>query len=197
MKILLLNGSPRREGTVARLLAAIAAEAEGRAEVETIHVADLAVAPCRGCMACRSRLRCVLPEDGAQRVLESIRSCDALVVGAPCYWGNVPGQLKVLFDRIVYGLMGESPRGIPVPLHRGKRAAVVTACTTPWPFNRLFKQSSGTAGALREILKWSGFRTVACIEKGGTRLHPDITPRELRKCQSAARRLMGRRRATH
>lgn len=26
-------------------------------------------------------------------------------MGAPCYWGNIPGQMKLLFDRIVYGMM--------------------------------------------------------------------------------------------
>ena len=137
--MLLLNASPRPAGRVARWLAAIesAARADGFC-TETLRVADLSVQPCRGCMACRQSGRCVLPADDAQRTLAILKEADALVVGTPCYWGNVPGQLKVLLDRMVYGMMGESRRAVPVPLMQGKRAAVVATCSTPWPFNRWF-----------------------------------------------------------
>ena len=111
-----------------------------------------------------------------------------LLIGSPCYWGNMPGTLKVLFDRMVYGLMGESPRGMPRPLHKGKRAILITACTTPWPFNVWFRQSRGTVRALREILRWSGFRVVKSIERGGTKTRP-LTERDLEKCRRAVRKL--------
>ena len=45
----------------------------------------------------------------AQRTLQKIQWADVLIVGSPCYWGNMNGHLKVVFDRIVYGMMGESP----------------------------------------------------------------------------------------
>ena len=132
------------------MLAAVREEAEERGfDVTCLSVSDLKVAPCTGCMVCRSRLSCVLPKDDAQRVLGLIEACDVLVVGAPCYWGNMPGQLKVLFDRIVYGMMGESASGIPKPLHKGKKAILVAACTTPFPFNILFGQSQGVVRALK------------------------------------------------
>ena len=108
-------------------------------------------------MVCRRSLQCVLPDDDAQRVLELMKWCDAVVVGAPCYWGNMNGHMKVVFDRIVYGMMGESPKGIPQALHKGKKAVIVSTCSTPWPFNIWFNQTRGVVKALREILKWSGF----------------------------------------
>lgn len=167
-------------------------ESEARrwgADTDYIHVTSLQVHPCTGCMKCRTSLACVLPVDDAQRVLALLEECDALVVGAPCYWGNMPGQLKVLFDRMVYGMMGESRRGMPLPLHKGKKAVLVSACTTPWPFNVWFNQSHGTVRALREILKWSGFRILSIIEKPGTKRHPDLTDRDERKCGKAIRKL--------
>lgn len=164
------------------------AERNGHA-TDVVRVSDLHVAPCRGCMACRSKLACVLPEDDAQRVLEKIRWCDAIVVGAPCYWGNIPGALKTLFDRIVYGMMGESRWGIPVPLHKGKKAIVVATCTTPWPFNILANQTRGVRRALKEILGYSGFRLVKTIQKGGTKNGKPVGERELERCRKAVRRL--------
>lgn len=163
------------------------AEACGH-EVWLEWVSNLHVRFCTGCMKCRASGHCILPEDDAQRILSLIREADGLIVGAPCYWGNMPGTLKVLFDRMVYGLMGESPKGMPCPLHKGKRALLVVTCTTPWPFSIWFRQSRGTVRALREILRWSGFRIVKAIERGGTRTHP-LTERDLEKCRKAVRRL--------
>ena len=102
-KILIINGSPRKNGNISKMLEAIKEETEKQgANVSAVHVHDLQVRPCNGCMSCRKNLACVLPEDGAQSTLRLINSCDVLVIGAPCYWGNLPGELKILFDRIVY-----------------------------------------------------------------------------------------------
>lgn len=191
MKVLLINGSPREQGNVSRMLSLIESEAKRLGvEVYSIRVANLQVRPCIGCMKCRASLACIFPEDDAQRTLALLHEADALVVGAPCYWGNMPGQLKVLFDRMVYGMMGESPRGIPLPLHKGKKAILVSTCTTPWPFNVWFRQSRGTVRALREILKWSGFRIVSVIEKPDTKRHPDLTDRDMKRCRKAIRKLL-------
>lgn len=193
MKILILNASPRRRGHVSGMLDIVKDAAEaGGAEVNVVRVADLNVKPCTGCMSCRSTLKCALPEDDAQKVLEMIDNADAIVVGSPCYWGNIPGELKVVFDRIVYGMMGESRCGMPKPLHKGKRAAIIATCSTPWPFNKLFRQSRGAVNALREILKWSGFRIVATVEKGGTKNHAGLTERDRRACLKTARKITKR-----
>lgn len=189
MKLLIINGSPRKSGNILRMLSAIDEEAKA-VGIETvwISVADLRVMPCKGCMSCRNTGKCVLPEDDAQRVLRLIGECDALAVGAPCYWGNIPGQLKVLFDRMVYGMMGENSRGIPIPLHKGKRSIVISTCTTPFPFNILFNQSQGTVRALKEILKWSGFKIVSVIQQGGTKERP-AGEKKIEACRRSVRKL--------
>ncbi len=188
--LLIINGSPRLKGNISCMLDIIRQEAESCGwGTETVRVNDLKIQPCTGCMACRSTGKCRLPEDDAAKVLEQIRNADALIVGAPCYWGNIPGQLKLLFDRIVYGMMGETPNGLPRPLHKGKRAVIVSTCTTIFPFNILFGQSRGAVKAVREILKWSGFKVVGTLEKGGTRKHPALTEREKERCRKRVRRL--------
>ena len=74
-------------------------------QVEIVRTNDLNIKPCMGCMACRSKGACILPEDDSVSVLRKIQDSDVIILGAPCYWGNIPGQMKVLFDRIVYGMM--------------------------------------------------------------------------------------------
>ena len=149
MKVVVLNASPRKNGLVSQMLNIIIEHLPKECEVSLVTTNSLSLRPCIGCMKCRTTLNCCLPEDDAQRILKEIKEANALVVGSPCYWGNMNGYLKVLFDRIVYGMMGESPSGIPIPLHKGKQAIIVTTCTTPFPFNILFKQSRGAVKALR------------------------------------------------
>lgn len=191
MNILILNASPRSKGLISRMLGIMAEEARSRgAQVEEVQVSKLQIRPCTGCMSCRSREACVLPEDDAQRTLQKIRTADVLIVGSPCYWGNMNGYLKVLFDRMVYGMMGESSRGMPQPMHKGKRAVIVSTCSTPWPFNILFNQTRGVVKALREILKWSGFSIKAVVQKGGTKQHPELTEADRNKCRKIINRIV-------
>lgn len=183
MNILILNASPRPKGNISQMLDVIKEEAERQGAVVNMEqVQKLSVRPCIACMKCRSSKKCVLPEDDAQRILQLIEGCDALIIGTPCYWGNIPGTLKLLFDRMVYGMMGEESSGLPIPLHRGKKAVIVTTCSTPWPFNILANQTQGVVKALKEILGWSGFRIVAKLQKGGTLKHPEFTDKDRQKC---------------
>lgn len=91
MNILILSGSPRKKGLVSQMLDIMREEAEKRGdEVETIRTNDLNIKPCIGCMACRTKEKCVLDEDDSQRVLKMMQDADAIIIGAPCYWGNIP-----------------------------------------------------------------------------------------------------------
>ena len=189
MKLLIINGSPRKKGLISQMLRIFHEQAIATGiEVTEVYANDLQIKPCMGCMACRSKRHCVLPEDDAQRVLTLIQQADAIVIGAPCYWGNIPGQLKLLFDRIVYGMMRDTPR-FPEPLMKGKRLVCISTSTTPFPFNILMNQSHGAIRALREIGRFSGWKIVATIERGGTATRPQLSPRDISKCHKAFRKL--------
>ena len=189
MKLLIINGSPRKKGLISQMLRIFHEQAIATGvEVSEVYANDLQIKPCMGCMACRSKRHCVLPEDDAQRVLTLIEQADAIVIGAPCYWGNIPGQLKLLFDRIVYGMMRDTPR-FPEPLMKGKRLVCISTSTTPFPFNILMNQSHGAIRALREIGRFSGWKIVDTIERGGTATRPQLSPRDISKCHKAFRKL--------
>ena len=189
MHLLIINGSPRKKGLISQMLRIFHEQASATGvEVTEVYANDLQIKPCMGCMACRSKRHCVLPEDDAQRVLALIQQADAIVIGAPCYWGNIPGQLKLLFDRIVYGMMRDTPR-FPEPLMKGKKAVFISTCTTPFPFNILMNQSRGAIRALREIGRFSGWKIVDTIERGGTATRPQLSPRDISKCHKAFRKL--------
>ena len=189
MNILIINGSPRKKGLIAQMLEIMCEEALSRGDkLQTVCTNDLNIKPCIGCMACRTKGQCAIAEDDSQRVLQMIQQADAIIMGAPCYWGNIPGQMKLLFDRIVYGMMRDTPR-FPEPLMKGKKCILLSTCTTPWPWNILFKQSRGAIRAMREICHYSGFKIVATIERGGVAMHPQLSERDKHKCRKAIRSL--------
>jgi hypothetical protein len=130
---------------------------------------------CTAYMVCREKGTCILPEDDAHIVGKKIQDADALLIGTPTHWGNMCAPLKLLFDRNVPVFMGESPKGMPEPRQKGKRAVVVAACTTLWPFNFIFPESRGAIRAVREVLHYEGYKVLGTITKPGTKKSKDIS----------------------
>lgn len=187
---MIINASPRVNGHISRLLgmAKESLESDGYTVTE-FAVATSVYRHCTGCMACRSKGDCVLPPDDAQRFAALLQDHDLILLGTPCYWGNMPGQLKGLFDRVAYAMASDNASLYPRPLMKGKRAAIIVTSTTPWPWNILYHQTTGTIRALREIFRYSGIRIAATLQKGNTRHHPGITPRDTRRLTHLLHRL--------
>lgn len=158
-------------------------------EIEWINVYDLEIEPCIACMKCRPDKKCVLPEDDAQNLGTKIRKADGLIVGTPTHWGNMSAKLKLLFDRNVPAIMGEKPNGLPKPLHKRKSAIIVTACSTPWPFNFILPQSRGSIRAVNEVLHQGGYRVVGKIVQPGTRKKTTVSDRVLIKARKLGSKL--------
>lgn len=184
--ILTINASPRRDGNIWRILdAAEATLRESGNEIQRINLCDKHFAFCTGCMRCRTASQCSLPVDDAHRIADLILHAEALIIAAPTYWANIPAQLKALFDRTVYALIDTSgPGRIPTPLHRGRKAMIITACTTPWPWSGLLRQSSGMIAALRRILKPAGFKILPPVVLTGT-YSPHFNPDKAKSIASA------------
>ena len=92
MKIIALNGSPRKKkwNTVTLLDKALEGAASVGAETELVHLYDLSFSGCVSCFACKKKSRkqdcvCALKDDLAP-VLEQIKEADALIVGSPVYY---------------------------------------------------------------------------------------------------------------
>ena len=188
--ILFLNSSPRKTGVTASLLRIIADEARSAgAEVEWIDVNNLTIRPCIGCLKCRPDKKCILPKDDGHRIGELIEKCAGLVIGAPTYWGNMPGSLKTLFERIVpvleyYELYTWR---FPRPRQKGKKAAIVTASLSPFPFNLLPSQGTGALRAVRIPLNAAGFDIRAQINVPMTRDLLQVGERWLSKARKLGR----------
>lgn len=181
MKVCILNASPRKDGNIDSMLCTTIGHISPDAEVEMIRVSTLKFKPCAGCMKCRVSGRCVLPDDDATITGNKIKASDVIIIGSPVYWGGIPGTLKALFDRNVFLFMGESGSGIPIPLMKGKRGYAVITCTTPFPFDRIFSQSTGALRQIKEIFKYSGIRLKRTVIFPGTKGRSGIPSRLVHK----------------
>ena len=111
MKVIGLNGSPRKNWNSAQMLEhALKGAAAAGAETQLIHLIDLNATGCRSCFACKriggkSFGRCAVRDDLTD-ILNRILEADAVIISAPVYFGDVPGMVRNLFERLWFpGLM--------------------------------------------------------------------------------------------
>lgn len=101
-KVLILSGSPRKEGNSDILCDEFSRGAtEAGNMVEKIRVAEKNIGYCRACYYCRDhRGECVVRDDMAE-VLQKMIDADVIVLASPVYFYSVDAQLKALIDRTV------------------------------------------------------------------------------------------------
>lgn len=99
MRIMILLGSPHKQGTTAKLAAAFEKGAllAGHS-VETVYVPGEKVAPCLSCGVCRKTGSCA-QRDSAPGLIDKLMTADAIVFVSPLYYFNMTAQLKTLIDR--------------------------------------------------------------------------------------------------
>lgn len=107
MKVIVINGSPRKTWNTAELLkkAAEGAASEG-AETKIIHLHDLNFKGCSSCFACKRNNskwigHCAMKDD-LTGVLEEILTSDVLLIGSPIYLWDVTGETRSFFERLVF-----------------------------------------------------------------------------------------------
>ena len=107
MKVIAVNGSPRKKWNTAMLLekALEGASSQG-AKTELIHLYELNFTGCVSCFACKtiggkSYGRCGA-KDGLTPILEKVEKVDALILGSPIYFGTVTGEMKSFMERLLF-----------------------------------------------------------------------------------------------
>ena len=178
MKVLVLNASPRKDGSTVGILKQIVEGINKEDQIEWIDVSELSIKPCAGCLGCRPNKVCVLPKDDAQIIGSKINEADLLIVGTPVYWSNMAGTLKNLFDRNVTTFEDFSTGSFPKPCQEGKKAVIVAASAAPWPFN-----GKGAVNSVKTILQAGGYRITGIINYGGSALGKELPQKIAQKAR--------------
>jgi len=99
MKVLAINGSPRKNGNTETVLDAfLKGAADAGADVEKIQLVDIDYKCCKGCNACHKKGLCII-KDNLTPVFDAVSSADILVLASPIYSMTVTAEMKAFIDR--------------------------------------------------------------------------------------------------
>lgn len=102
-KVLLVNGSPHRNGNTFTALSEVAkALEENGVEAEIVHIGNRPVQGCIGCYKCKEKGICVFHDEVYMSLRNKLTEADGIVIGSPVYFGGPSGSLCALLDRLFY-----------------------------------------------------------------------------------------------
>jgi len=102
MKVVLVNGSPNKEGCTYTALKEVASTLEEQGvETEIFWIGKKAISGCNACRKCRELKKCIF-DDPVNEFLDKAETADAFVFGSPVYWAGANGAMKAFLDRVYY-----------------------------------------------------------------------------------------------
>lgn len=129
MKVLTVNGSPRKDGNTAAVLNALEKIAKkSGAKVKRVDLVDLTFSDCRECMGCKKGTKCITDDD-MQGIYDAMHDSDIIMIGSPIFMDSETGLTKSFIDR-TFGLLapGKGSEPFETRLEKGKKALVVFTC---------------------------------------------------------------------
>ena len=198
MKVLLINGSPRKNGNTFIALTEIAKQlAKHNIDSEMLQIGTK---PTRGCIVCGTckagnNSRCVFDDDMCNRVNEAMEHADALIIGSPVYYGQPNGSLLALIQRAFYSagtLYTDKPAAAVAVCRRGGATAALQTMLMPFQimqmpivtsqyWNIVYGREEGQAA-----LDLEGMQTMRALadnmafmlENTAGKKHPEREPRQ-------------------
>ena len=157
MRIVVLNGSPRRNGNTEIMADAFCEGAkEGGHQVQKINLGTKKIAPCIDCKYCFTHNGTCSQDDDMGEIMAALDGADMIVFASPIYWFTGNAQLKTAIDRM-YALAGTQ---ITI-----KYAALLLNAGSPGVFRSAVAMYEDTCS----YLKWEdkGVLTVHGMDKKG------------------------------
>ena len=136
MKVLLINGSPRKGGNTFLALTEAAKQlGKNGIDTEIVQIGTEAVHGCVACNHCSQTGRCVFDDDLCNTVIDKMAQSDALIVGSPTYYGQPNGTVLSLVQRLSYAashVMQNKPAAAVAVCRRGGASAVYQTLLMPF-----------------------------------------------------------------
>lgn len=151
MKIILINGSARKQGNTEEILKKIKAGAISKgAEVEEVNLFDLNYKGCYGCYSCKELEgkhygHCPIKDD-LKLLFQKIEKSDGFVLGSPIYWSNLSGEMRSFMERLFFQYLVYDEQYSSVAPKQFK-----TALVTTMNINADLYEPSGLASTITHI----------------------------------------------
>ena len=105
MKVLMINGSPRKNGNTSIALAEMERifQEEGM-ETQVVQVGNENIRGCIACLSCKQKGKCVF-DDLVNQIAPQFEAADGLVIASPVYYASANGGLISFIDRLFYSTL--------------------------------------------------------------------------------------------
>ena len=102
MKVLLVNGSPHKNGCTYTALSEIV-EVLNKENIDTeiFYIGTSAISPCKDCRACAKLCKCVI-NDKVNEFLDKAETSDGFIFGTPVHYASASGIIVPFLDRAFY-----------------------------------------------------------------------------------------------
>lgn len=105
MKVIAVNGSPRKEGNTYQALAYMAGILQ-QYDIET-EIINIGTKPIQGCTACGACFKpdangCIYNDDAVNETAAKMLNAEGFILGSPTYCGGIAGSFKAFIDRLFY-----------------------------------------------------------------------------------------------
>ncbi len=133
MKLLILFASPRPEGNTAQLLEKITKRFDDSAEVTRFDLYKMNLKSCIACLRCQKvsdGFNCV-HDDDMQKIFDAALQSDLILFATPIYSFYCTPPMKMVLDRLVYGMCKYYGETMGPSLWAGKSIALVSTFGYP------------------------------------------------------------------
>lgn len=141
MKVLLLNGSSRKNGCTYTALTEVAKTLnEEGIETEILQMGGVPVRDCIACGKCAQLGKCAFDDDIVNTLSEKAKSADGFVFGSPVYYAHPTGQIQSVLDRAFYSSgssFAQKPAATVVSARRGGTAASFDVLNKYYTINQM------------------------------------------------------------
>ncbi len=105
MRVLMINGSPRKNGNTSIALAEMERifQEEGM-ETQVVQVGNENIRGCIACLSCKQKGKCVF-DDLVNQIAPQFEAADGLVIASPVYYASANGGLISFLDRLFYSTL--------------------------------------------------------------------------------------------
>lgn len=178
MKVLLVNGSPHKEGCTYTALEEISKTLnEEGIETEIFWVENKPLAGCIACKTCATKGKCVF-DDTVNIFVEKAETADGFIFGSPVHYAAASGAITSFMDRVFY-----SSSLAKRDVFRFKPAAAIVSA-----------RRGGTTATYDQLNKYFGITQMPIISSRYWNMVHGNTPEEVRKDEEGMQtmRILGR-----
>ncbi|MBR1610686.1 MAG: flavodoxin family protein, partial [Methanobrevibacter sp.] len=149
MKVILVNGSPNKNGCTYTALCEVEKTLnEQGIETEIFWIKTKPIIGCNACMKCGEKGECTFDNDVVNEFVKKAYDADAFVFGSPVYYAGANGSLISFLDRAFYS----NSHGDAGKAFKHKPGAVICSA-----------RRAGTTSTYDQLIKYLGISQMPII----------------------------------